>query len=138
MAVETKQSVSASERPRSVVAFVSALGAFMLAAFATFYPPEIFPQPFLVLPLLVVFFGALGYGIWTGSRASWLINVFVWGSLVVRTTSWFISGEGGALGAGPGFNYNLLRLMTAAVLLSMLLAPSLFRWIWKRDSTRGS
>lgn len=121
------------ERPPSVIVFVTALSAFLLAAFVTFYPQEAFPWALIALPFLGPLYGLLALGIWSRSRIAWTVNVWVWGGLLWRSLDWFLSDRTGSLGPGLDFSHALLRTVTAVVLLNLLFAPSLFRWIWRKD-----
>lgn len=118
-----------------MIVFVSALGAFMLAAFATFYPQETFPWALIAVPIFGLLYGVLALGIWNGSRFWWVVNTWMWGRLLWRSAHWSVSDQPSWLETGWDFTQSMLRAMTAVVLLTLLFTPSLFRWIWSKDRT---
>lgn len=121
-----------SDRPLAVTVFVSCLAAFVLAATVSYYPRELFPGALWALPLLSLFFGALALGIWNRSAGAWVINVWMWASLLWRSVSEMATEPTGPF-AAHDYDQVLLRAVMAAVLLNILLSPSLFRWMWRRQ-----
>lgn len=119
------------ERPRAVIVFVTALGAFMLAAFATFNPQESFPWAIAGLPFVALMYGVLALGIWNRSRFWWVVNAWIAAGLLFRSAAWFVSADTDSIGGD--FSQSLLRTITAIVLLNLLFTPSLFRWIWSKE-----
>lgn len=125
-----------ASRPLSVTVFVSCMGAFVLADTASYYPRELFPGAVWALPFLSLLFGILALGIWNGSRALWVANVWLLGSLLLRVGD-ALTGSSELLGPAWDFNQTLLRGVTAVVLLSILFSPSLVRWMWRKGTQKS-
>jgi hypothetical protein len=126
-------------RPSAVVAYVSALAMFSVMGWTIFYQPELFPYSLLGLPVLALLMGLLAVSVWNGSRIGWCLNVLTWTGVLSNSLNGLSVSTDMPLDlAGlPEFNYQLLRLTGAAILLAILVWPSFFEWVWRRGSQQN-
>lgn len=126
-------SSSRSERPTAALVFIGSLGIFVVGLFAISIPAGLSLQTVLLAIPLILLLGLLGVGIWMRSRLAWAANVWIWAAVLFNAIRWQMLGPFDSTVSWS--NFNLLRLCAAVVLLSVLVTPSLFRWIWRNQPT---
>jgi hypothetical protein len=108
---------------------------FSVAGWAVFYPKELFPYALLGLPMLGLFVALGALAVWNGSRIGWALNFLFWGDFAGDSIRSIFAGDSPLL-AGDflhSFNYQVMRLSGAAVLLVLLCWPSFFKWVWRAE-----
>lgn len=126
-------------RPQVVVVFVSALVMFSIAGWAAFYPRETYPAALIGVPAIALLSAIFALSVWNGSRAGWTVNFLAWGGILSDSLRSVINWVDPPLGGdfASSFNYQLLRLSGATVLLALLCWPAFIRWVWRREKQAG-